>query len=97
MEFLIEITAALDAVPASDREQLLDAERAIAFELKRSGAIKHMWRLRGRPATISVWEAADAEELDAHLARLPLRPWLSVATTPLEGHYLFDSPPCQDI
>lgn len=92
MEFLIEITADLDAVPAADRERLLAEERTVAFELKRSGAIKHMWRVRGRPATVSVWEAADAAELEQLVARLPLRRWLAVETTPLDEHYLAQFP-----
>ena len=61
----------------------LDPERAAALKLdereraqalQRSGQWRHLWRLSGQYANISVFDVADAEELHQLLSSLPLFP-----------------------
>lgn len=88
MEFLVEMSFDAEAVPPAKREELLARERELAFGLKADGVIQRMWRVEGRPATVSIWRAADADELAGHLSLLPLRAYLSIVTTTLTTHYL---------
>ena len=88
MEFLVEMSFDVTAVPAEELDGLLAREREIAFGLKAEGTIARMWRIEGRPSTVSIWRAADAAELDEQLSRLPLRGFLSITTTALTTHYL---------
>jgi muconolactone D-isomerase len=91
MEFLVQIELALPAdMPAERARALREAEAVRGRELRAAGTIARIWRLPGRTANVGVWRAADATELDAAIASLPLHPWMSVtvcalATHPLEG------------
>ncbi|GAA1541157.1 muconolactone Delta-isomerase [Nocardioides humi] len=88
MEFLVELVFDAESVPVQERDELLARERETALELKRTGVIQRMWRVEGRPATVSVWRAQDAEDLDRRLGTLPLRPHLTASVTALGTHYL---------
>jgi muconolactone D-isomerase len=88
VEFLVEMSFDAASVPSPERAELLAQERELAFDLKAHGIIQRMWRIEGRPATVSIWRAADADELDRQLARLPLRAHLSITRTALITHYL---------
>ena len=87
MEFLVSISLDLDAVPEDRRADLLARERATALRLGAEGTIVRMWRVRGESRTVSVWRADSDADLDAALAGLPLRRWMDVTTTALDGHY----------
>jgi muconolactone D-isomerase len=90
MEFLVRIDIDLSDVTEPRRSELLDAEVERGRELLASGALRRIWRVPGRWANVSLYEAADATELHALLMSLPLRPWMDVhvealATHPLEA------------
>ena len=91
MEFLVALSLRANEVPADDRQELYDREAAVASQLYHGGVVRRMWRLPGRSATLSVWEAADATELHERLLGLPLLPWMDVDVTPLARHYVEDS------
>lgn len=87
MEFLVHIE--VDWPPDGNEEELARltaAERARARELGAAGQIRRMWRIPGRRANWGLWQAADATELHAAIASLPLYPWLSVEVVPLASH-----------
>jgi muconolactone D-isomerase len=91
VEFLVCIEVGLPLDMAEDRRrQLLEAESARGRELIAAGSLLRIWRVPGRRANVSLYRAADATELHALLASLPLFPWLDIsvealATHPLEG------------
>lgn len=73
----------LDAAVAED---LKARERALAQQLQHSGKWRHLWRIAGRYANVSIFDVADAEELHALLLSLPLFPYMDVEVEPLCRH-----------
>ena len=67
-------------------ERLKAAEKARAQELQRSGKWRHLWRIAGQYANISVFDVADHDELHAILSSLPLFPFMEITVTPLSRH-----------
>ena len=70
--------AALDRVKAD--------EKAMAQDLQRQGKWRHLWRVAGRYANISIFDVASHDELHAILSGLPLFPYMKIAVTPLAQH-----------
>ncbi|NKC34323.1 muconolactone Delta-isomerase [Falsiroseomonas selenitidurans] len=67
-------------------ERLKAEERARAQELQRAGSWRHLWRVAGRYANVSIFDVADHDELHAILSTLPLFPFMDIAVTPLARH-----------
>ena len=67
-------------------DRLKAEEKARAEELQRSGAWRHLWRIAGRYANISVFDVASHDELHAILSGLPLFPFMEITVTPLAQH-----------
>jgi muconolactone D-isomerase len=67
-------------------ERLKAEEKARAQALQRAGKWRHLWRVAGRYANVSVFDVADHDELHAILASLPLFPFMEIAVTPLARH-----------
>ncbi len=61
-------------------------ERARSQELQRSGEWRHLWRVAGRYANVSVFDVADHARLHEVLSTLPLFPWMAITVTPLTDH-----------
>ena len=81
----------MDVHPPSDmdlaRFQALKAEeKARAQALQREGKWRHLWRIAGQYANVSVFDVIDHDELHAILSTLPLFPFMEVAVTPLARH-----------
>jgi muconolactone D-isomerase len=89
MEFLvsIEIRTPHDLDPER-LASLQAAETARARELRADGALKRIWRIPGRRANVSLYEASDATALHAALASLPLWPYMEIDVRPLAVHPL---------
>lgn len=86
-EWLLKVELRLPAgLEAPERERLLLAERTRGRELRADGTIVRIWRVPGRSGNVAVWRAADASELHAKIATLPLFPHLDVTVTPLALH-----------
>jgi muconolactone D-isomerase len=89
MEFLVRIDVDLPAdVTELRRRELLEAEAERGRDLLASGTLLRIWRVPGRLANISLYDAADATELHALLSSLPLWPWMDVHVEPLATHPL---------
>ncbi len=74
-----------DIDPAEfDRLKALEKDRAQA--LQRDGKWRHLWRIAGAYANVSVFDVADHDELHAILSTLPLFPFMDIAVTPLARH-----------
>ena len=87
MLFLVEMDVHLPAdMPAEAAEELKARERAISQELQRDGRWRHLWRVAGRYANVSVFDVGSPDELHELLSGLPLFPYMDVRVTALARH-----------
>ncbi len=87
MLFLVEMEVALP--PDMDRaraDDLKARERALAQDLQRDGRWRHLWRVAGRYANVSVFDVASPDELHDLLSALPLFPYMDIRVTALARH-----------
>jgi muconolactone D-isomerase len=61
-------------------------EKAIAAGHQRSGKWRHLWRVAGAYANVSIFDVADPAELHDLLTGLPLFPFMEISVTPLCRH-----------
>lgn len=89
MEFLVRIEV-IRPIEISDAQwaELQSAEANAGRQLLAAGALRRIWRVPGRRANVSLYEAADATELHAHLSALPLWPYMDVVVEALADHPL---------
>jgi muconolactone D-isomerase len=73
-------------LPAATIDKLKADERALAQELQQSGKWRHLWRIAGRYANVSIFSVDSADELNDILFSLPLFPLMTVAVTALCQH-----------
>ncbi len=81
----MEVQIPHDADPALV-ERLKAEERQRAQELQRSGEWRHLWRVVGRYANVSVFDVDSHQRLHEILSSLPLAPYLDIDVTPLTTH-----------
>ncbi|MEK0084604.1 muconolactone Delta-isomerase [Benzoatithermus flavus] len=67
-------------------ERLKAEEKARAQELQHQGKWRHLWRVAGRYANISIFDVESHDELHAILSGLPLFPFMEMRVTPLARH-----------
>jgi muconolactone D-isomerase len=73
-------------LPQEKADSLKQVERERARELQRQGKWRHLWRVAGRYANISVFDVGDAQELHDVLSTLPLFPFMEISVEPLCRH-----------
>lgn len=73
-------------LPADRADALKRAERERAQELQRAGTWRHLWRIAGRYANVSVFDVSGPQELHDILSSLPLFPFMTIEVTPLCRH-----------
>jgi muconolactone D-isomerase len=83
VEMDVHIPSAFDAAAV---EALKRMERERAQELQRAGTWRHLWRIAGRYANVSVFDVADIDQLHDILSTLPLFPFMEVRVTALCRH-----------
>lgn len=66
--------------------RLKATERARAQELQRSGRWRHLWRVAGRYANVSIFDVESPAELHDLLSTLPLFPYMDVTVRALCRH-----------
>jgi len=81
----MDVTVPQGADPAAF-EALKAAEKARAEDLQRAGTWRHLWRIAGRYANVSIFDVADAGQLHDILLGLPLFPFMSIEVTALCRH-----------
>ena len=87
MLFHVEMEVRLPPdMPEKLANELKSTERARAQELQQSGTWRHLWRVAGRYANVSVFDVADAAELHELLSSLPLFPFMKITVTALCRH-----------
>jgi muconolactone D-isomerase len=87
MLFHVEMTVAIphDA-NAEAMDALKAAEKARAHELQQAGIWRHLWRVAGRYANVSIFDVSSIDALHELLTSLPLFPFMTIAVTPLCRH-----------
>jgi muconolactone D-isomerase len=83
VEMDVNIPLGFDADEAS---RLKAAEKARFQELQRTGAWRHIWRVVGQYANVSIFDVASNAELHDMLMSLPLYPFMTMRVTPLCRH-----------
>jgi muconolactone D-isomerase len=73
-------------VPAERADSLKRAERARAEDLQRAGVWRHLWRVAGHYANVSIFDVSGPQELHDILSTLPLFPFMEIQVTPLCRH-----------
>lgn len=87
MLFKVEMTVRLPAtLPTSETDALKKTEREVAQGLMRQGVWRHLWRVAGRYANVSIFDVDSVEQLHATLSALPLFPYMDIEVVPLCRH-----------
>ena len=87
MLFHVEMDVQIPPGLAADVvDQLKKTERERAQELQNSGQWRHLWRVAGRYANVSIFDVESNEALHDILSTLPLFPFMRVTVTPLCRH-----------
>ena len=81
----MEVRLPPDMAP-EQAERLKAAERARAQELQRGGKWRHLWRVAGRYANVSILDVEGPAELHDLLSALPLFPYMDITVTALCRH-----------
>jgi muconolactone D-isomerase len=86
---LFHVTMNVQLPPSMPPEQaaaLKADEKALAQRLQEEGKWRHLWRIAGQYANVSVFDVAGNEELHALLMSLPLFPYMQIEVMPLCRH-----------
>jgi muconolactone D-isomerase len=87
MLFKVSMTVRLPhTMPADEADRLKASERAVAEALQRSGKWRHLWRVAGRYANVSIFDVAGNVELHDLLLTLPLFPYMDIEVQALCRH-----------
>jgi len=87
MLILVEMKDRLpNDMPAAAADKLKQVERERAQELQRSGVWRHLWRVAGQYANVSILDCADVQQLHDTISSLPLFPYMAIKVTPLCRH-----------
>ena len=87
MLFKVEMDVQIPPGLAPDEvEKLKQTERQRAQELQRSGQWRHLWRVAGRYANVSIFDVESNAALHDILSTLPLFPFMRISVTPLCRH-----------
>ena len=87
MLFHVEMTVDLPADMDPARAAALKAdEKQMAQRLQREGKWRHLWRIAGRYANVSVFDVESPQALHDILSQLPLFPYMDVDVRALCRH-----------
>lgn len=87
MLFMVEMTVQPPSWQNEDRwSDLVAREKAYAQDLQRKGIWRHIWRVTGLYANVSIFDVGSPEALHDTLMQLPLYPHLEIIVTSLMQH-----------
>jgi muconolactone D-isomerase len=87
MLFHVQIEVRIPAdVDRGTLERLGQLEHERAADLQRAGKWKHLWRIVGQFANISIFEVDSNEELHGILESLPFYPYMKIEVAALCRH-----------
>ncbi|MDO6443428.1 MULTISPECIES: muconolactone Delta-isomerase [unclassified Marinobacter] len=61
-------------------------EKAYAQDLQSQGKWRHLWRVAGSYANVSIFDVRDNAELQDLISNLPLFPYMDISVAPLCRH-----------
>jgi muconolactone D-isomerase len=73
-------------LPATEADEIIAREKAYAQGLQANGKWRHIWRLAGQYANVSIFDVRDNAELHELLSGLPLFKFMRVEVTPMLRH-----------
>jgi len=73
-------------MPSAQADELKAREKSVAQALQRTGTWRHLWRIAGRYANVSVFDVPDNAALHDTLTSLPLFPYMEIEVQPLCRH-----------
>lgn len=86
---LFHVRMNVDLPPTMPLEQaatLKQTEKDLAQRLQREGKWRHLWRIAGQYANVSIFDVDSVDELHALLTSLPLFPYMHIDVMPLCRH-----------
>ena len=83
VKMIVRLPADLDPQKAT---ALKAEEKALSQSLQRTGAWRHIWRIAGEYANISIFDVASNSDLHDLLTSLPLFPYMEISVAPLCRH-----------
>ncbi|ONF43779.1 muconolactone delta-isomerase [Marinobacter lutaoensis] len=87
MLFKVEMTVRIPHdMPAEVAADIKAREKAYAQTLQAQGKWRHLWRVAGSYANVSIFDVADNGELQALISNLPLFPYMDISVVPLCRH-----------
>jgi muconolactone D-isomerase len=73
-------------MPPEQAAQLKQAEKELAQRLQQEGKWRHLWRIAGQYANVSIFDVGSVDELHTLLTTLPLFPFMQIDVMPLCRH-----------
>jgi muconolactone D-isomerase len=73
-------------MPQERLAELQRIERERCHVLQREGKWRHIWRIAGHYANVSLFDVADVQELHDIVSTLPLFPFMDIEVAPLCRH-----------
>ncbi len=87
MLFKVEMTVNIPLdFDKDEAERIKSVEKAYSQDLQNSGEWRHIWRVAGLYANVSIFDVESNQRLHEILMGLPLYPFMSIAVTPLCRH-----------
>lgn len=87
MLFHVRMNVNLPAsMPADEATKLKADEKALAQRLQDEGKWRHLWRIAGQYANVSIFDVGSVDELHTLLTSLPLFPYMQIEVMPLCRH-----------
>jgi len=87
MQFLLKIDVSIPPeMPQADKDKLRERENARALKLIEEGTLVRIWRIVGRVANFSIWQADTLEALHDAVGSLPMFPYMKIDVTPIINH-----------
>lgn len=87
MLFKVDMTVNIPyRMPANEIEEIKTREKAYSQQLQRDGKWRHIWRVAGQYANVSIFDVDDADELHRILMALPLYPFMDIRVEALCRH-----------
>lgn len=87
MLFKVEMKVNLPTdMPADVAVEIKTREKAYAEDLQQQGKWRHLWRVAGSYANVSIFDVRDNAELQELISDLPLFPHMEITVAPLCRH-----------
>ena len=83
VEMIVKIPHSMDPEVVNE---IKAREKAYSQQLQRDGKWRHLWRVVGEYANVSIFDVASNDELHTLLSGLPLFPYMQIKVTPLANH-----------